>query len=68
MRAKYDFSGGVVGKYIDRYRGGTSVVLLDPELNQVNRATRGARCLRLPQERFVQGGFVTGAALTVAFL
>jgi hypothetical protein len=32
MRAKYDFSGGVRGKYVDRYRQGTNVVLLDPEL------------------------------------
>jgi len=32
MRAEYDFSGGVRGKYVDRYRGGTNVVLLDPEL------------------------------------
>ena len=32
MRAEYDFSGGVRGKYVDRYRSGTNVVLLDPEL------------------------------------
>ena len=32
MRAEYDFSGGVRGKYVDRYRRGTNVVLLDPEL------------------------------------
>ena len=32
MRAEYDFSGGVRGKYADRYRRGTNVVLLDPEL------------------------------------
>ena len=32
MRAEYDFSGGVRGKYADRYRQGTNVVLLDPEL------------------------------------
>jgi hypothetical protein len=32
MRAEYDFSGGVRGKYVDRYRQGTNVVLLDPEL------------------------------------
>jgi hypothetical protein len=34
MRAEYDFSGGIRGKYVDRYRGGTNVVLLDPELIQ----------------------------------
>ena len=32
MRVDYDFSGGVRGKYVDRYRQGTNVVLLDPEL------------------------------------
>jgi len=32
MRAEYDFSGGVRGKYVDRYRRGTNVMLLDPEL------------------------------------
>jgi hypothetical protein len=32
MRAEYDFSDGVRGKYVDRYRRGTNVVLLDPEL------------------------------------
>jgi hypothetical protein len=32
MRAEYDFSGGVRGKYVERYRSGTNVVLLDPDL------------------------------------
>ena len=32
MRAEYDFSGGVRGKYVDGYRRGNNVVLLDPEL------------------------------------
>ncbi len=32
MRPEYDFSGGIRGKYVDRYRRGTNVVLLDPEL------------------------------------
>jgi hypothetical protein len=32
MREQYDFSGGVRGKYVERYRAGTNVVLLDPEL------------------------------------
>jgi hypothetical protein len=34
MRPQYDFSGGVRGKYADRYRSGTNVVLLEPELAQ----------------------------------
>jgi len=32
MRAEYDFTGGVRGKYVDQYRHGVNVVLLDPEL------------------------------------
>jgi hypothetical protein len=32
MREEYDFSGGVRGKYVGRYRRGINVVLLDPEL------------------------------------
>jgi hypothetical protein len=32
MRAEYDFSGGVRGKYADQYRRGTNVVFLDPEV------------------------------------
>ena len=32
MKAEYDFSGGVRGKYADRYRLGVNVILLEPEL------------------------------------
>ena len=35
MRAEYDFSGGVRGKYVDRYRSGINVVLIEPELAEV---------------------------------
>jgi hypothetical protein len=34
MRAEYDFSRGVRGKYAAQYRRGTSVVLLDSELTE----------------------------------
>jgi hypothetical protein len=50
LRSKYDFSsmaGGVRGKYVDRYRAGTNVVLLDqdvakafPTSTSVNEALR----------------------------
>jgi hypothetical protein len=47
MRPEYDFSRGVRGKYADRYRKGTNVVLLDPEVaaafpdsTSVNQALR----------------------------
>lgn len=32
MRRSYDFRGGVRGKYVSRYRAGTNVVVLDPEV------------------------------------
>lgn len=32
MLPEYDLSGGVRGKYVDRYRQGTNVVLLDPDV------------------------------------
>ena len=38
MRTEYDFSelkGRVRGKYVDRYREGTNLVLLDPDVAAV---------------------------------
>ena len=32
MRPEYDFSEGVRGKYVQRYRQGTNLVRLDPDL------------------------------------
>ncbi|MCG6868497.1 MAG: hypothetical protein LJE91_07145 [Gammaproteobacteria bacterium] len=47
MRAEYDFSGGVRGKYARRYAEGSNVVVLDPDVAEhfktsedVNRALR----------------------------
>ena len=47
MRAEYDFSNGVKGKYAKRYAKGTNLVLLDPDVAaafgdaaSVNRALR----------------------------
>jgi hypothetical protein len=47
MRPEYDFRGAVRGKYFSRYREGTNVVLLDPDVaaafpsaDAVNRALR----------------------------
>ncbi|MBD2362031.1 hypothetical protein H6G36_12685 [Anabaena minutissima FACHB-250] len=37
LRPEYDFSkmtGGVRGKYVERYQAGTNVVLLDPDVAQ----------------------------------
>ena len=35
LRADYDFSGGVRGKYAERYREGTNVVVLAPDVAKV---------------------------------
>ena len=47
MRTEYDFSTAVRGKYAARYRRGTNVVVLDPDIAKaftdsraVNRALR----------------------------
>lgn len=47
MQPEYDIRGGVRGKYYDRYREGTNVVLLEPDVaavfhdaDSVNRALR----------------------------
>jgi hypothetical protein len=48
MQDEYDFSGGVRGKYAERYAQGTNLVALDPDVAaafpdsaSVNRALRG---------------------------
>lgn len=47
MRPEYDFTGGVRGKYAARFRAGTNIIVLDPDVaavfespEQVNRALR----------------------------
>ena len=37
MRAEYDFSGGVRGKFYKEYMKGTNVVLLDADVAEVFR-------------------------------
>jgi hypothetical protein len=32
MRKKYDFSKGVRGKYARKYKAGTNIVVLDPDV------------------------------------
>jgi len=37
LRPEYDFSkmaGGIKGKYVERYRAGTNLVLLEPDIAQ----------------------------------
>jgi hypothetical protein len=58
MRAEYDFFGGVRGQYVDEYRRGTNVVLLDPEVavafpdsKSVNDARRAILAVATRTER-----------------
>ena len=37
MRSEYDLSEGVRGKFLDAYRKGTNVILLDPDVAEVFR-------------------------------
>ena len=40
MRPEYDLRGGVRGKYYERYRQGTNVVLLEPDVAKVFRDSK----------------------------
>ena len=35
MRKEYDFSKGIKGKYAKKYKAGTNIVLLDPDVAKV---------------------------------
>ena len=35
MREEYDFSGGVRGKYADRFSEGSTIVVLEPDVAKV---------------------------------
>ena len=48
MRPEYDIRGGVRGKYYERYRAGTNVVLLERDLAEVFQDSESVnRALRL---------------------
>lgn len=48
MRPEYDIRGGVRGKYYERYKQGTNVVLLEPDVAAVFRDSVSVnRALRL---------------------
>jgi len=40
LRAEYDFSAGVRGKYVSRLARGTNVVVLDPDVADVFKTTK----------------------------
>lgn len=40
MRKEYDFSKGVRGKYARKYKAGTNIVVLDPDVATVFKTPR----------------------------
>jgi hypothetical protein len=57
MRDEYDFSGGIRGKYAERFKQGSNVVVLDPDVaaefptrESVNKALRSHLARRKAEE------------------
>jgi len=40
MRAEYDFSKGIRGKYARRFAAGTNVVVLDPDVAKIYKSSK----------------------------
>jgi hypothetical protein len=40
MRKEYDFSKGVKGKYAAKYKAGTNIVLLDPDIAKIFKSPK----------------------------
>jgi hypothetical protein len=48
MRPEYDFSNAVRGKYYERYKAGTNIVVLDPDVAQAFKGSESVnQALRL---------------------
>jgi hypothetical protein len=48
MRAEYDFSGGVRGKYYEAYKQATNIIVLEPDVAEVFRDSAAVnKALRL---------------------
>lgn len=63
MRAEYDFSNGVRGKYVAELMRGTNVVVLEPDVaarfktaRAVNRALRAYLAAKKPRKRKTSSG------------
>jgi hypothetical protein len=62
MRPEYDFSGAVRGKYYERFRQRSNVVLLDPDVSEafpnsesVNQALRALASVARKRGRVMRG-------------
>ncbi len=58
MRAEYDFSKGIRGKYARRFAAGTNVIVLDPDVakiykssKEVNAILRALSKIAIPKSR-----------------
>jgi hypothetical protein len=48
MRPEYDFSGAVRGKYYERYKAATNIVVLDPDVAEAFKGSESVnQALRL---------------------
>ena len=62
MLPGYDFSNAVRGKYYERYRQGTNVVLLDPDVAAVFKSSEAVNALlrsvisAMPKPKHEQAG------------
>lgn len=57
LRAQYDFSGGVRGKYAARYQQGTNIVVLDPDVAAIFKTSEAVNdALREVAKRRGAGG------------
>jgi len=68
MLEEYDFSGGVRGKYANRYAEGTNIVVIDPDVfeyfpdhDAVNEALRSLAGIIKRQKKDDQAAPVDGA-------
>ena len=46
MRAEYDFSKGIRGKYARRFAAGTNVIVLDPDVAKIYKSSKKCEHLR----------------------
>jgi hypothetical protein len=62
LRPEYDFStmkGGVRGKYVERYREGTNLVLLDPDVAAASETREAGGSIKPGVERSGTPGTMT---------
>jgi hypothetical protein len=56
LRPEYDFSGGVRGKYADRFAEGTNVIVLDPDVAKSFKTSKEVNDALRRLKRLADGG------------